>query len=421
MSLPLSAECVLISSLLNNQDVASAGSLGISPAHFLGYRDEYNWLLNYVEAYGCDPSKDAFRIVFPDFVFSDHEDTRSAVDMVFKAYARREMTAAMTEAVDLMQMGDVHAAYTTLVKAEPRKTSAKPRQLLTDLSFLDDWDRPRNGVEVPYPTLQKATGGIQPGNIWYVGARPKQGKTSHLVNIVKHAVLAGNRVLFYSLEMSEMEVRARFHAALANHYAYAYHDRRFTEITLSNIRDRRVDALLYKTFVQELDERMKSWGGTLEIHTPMDGIATPGMVAARASEYHLNVIDYIGLMRADSGARSVDDWRIAASISNDLKLTAGAASTGLLVATQINREGDVGFEPPKLKNLAQSDALGQDGDVILTLRAKPHNVASYFSIEGNRHGESGTRFHTIFDPNRGIFTEISAERAETMALEAEEL
>jgi replicative DNA helicase len=415
MSLPLSAECILISAILNNQDVANATSFGVSPVHFLGYKDEYNWLLTYVEQYGTEPTKDAFAHAFPNFYFSDHEDIRSACDMVFKAYAKRQMTTAMSEAVDLLELGDVHEAHRLLVKAEPRRTSPKPRRLLTDLTFLDDWETRYRGVEVPYQTLQRHTGGIQAGNIWYLAARPKQGKTAHLVNMVKHAVKTGNRVLFYSLEMSEAEVRARFHAALA----HEERETKFHQITLTKLRNRDVDSKVYKEFVQLLQERFEQWGGTLDIHTPRDGIPSPSLIATRASEYHLNVVDYIGLMRSDTGARSVDDWRIAASISNDLKLLAGTGSTSLLVAAQINREGEMGHEPPKIKNLAQSDALGQDGDVILTLRARPHNVASHFSIEGNRHGESGVRFHTIFDPNRGIFDEISADRAEDLVVEAE--
>jgi hypothetical protein len=74
-----------------------------------------------------------------------------------------------------------------------------------------------------------------------------------------------------------------------------------------------------------------------------------------------------------------------------------------------------------VKNLAQSDALGQDGDVVLTMRAKPKNVATHFSLEKNRHGSSGIPFYTTFDPNRGVFTEISAEHAEDLAINAEEM
>jgi hypothetical protein len=409
----LSGECIAISALLNNHDVLAGRSFGLSPEHFIGYKAEYNWLLNYYETYGTDPSKDAFQQAFPNFTFSDHEDVRSACDMVFKAHGKRQITSAMSEAVDLLGLGDVTAAYDTLVSAQPIRTSPKPRRLLTDLDFLDNWDEPQSIIDTPYRTLNRLTGGLRAGQLWYLAARPKNGKSAHLVNMVKRSVLDGCRVKFFSLEMSEPEVRARFHAALATHYGYK-------GITLTAIRDRTVDRHDYKTFVGELQERLEETGGGLDIHTPKQGLVTPGVIAASADEYHLNVVDYIGLMRGEGNGRAVDDWRNLAGISNDLKLIAGSHQTALLVASQINRQGESGDGPPSLDKLAGSDALGQDGDVVLTMRAMPHNVATCFSVEGNRHGPSG-KFYTEFDPNIGAFNEISAEQAEDMLCMAEEL
>jgi replicative DNA helicase len=145
---------------------------------------------------------------------------------------------------------------------------------------------------------------------------------------------------------------------------------------------------------------------------------TPGVVQAGADEYHLNCIDYIGLMRSDAGGRS-QEWQTLAGISNDLKLTASASHTCLLVASQINREGDSGSEPPRLSNLAGSDALGQDGDVVITMRKQPHNVGTAFSVEGNRHGEEG-KFYTTFDLNTGAFVEISAADLEELIIDREQ-
>ena len=91
-----------------------------------------------------------------------------------------------------------------------------------------------------------------------------------------------------------------------------------------------------------------------------------------------------------------------------------------MVAAQINREGESGKEPPKLHNLAGSDSLGQDADVLLTLRAMPHDVATALSVEKNRHG-AATRFWTEFDPNQGNFNEITKEQADDLVYAAEEL
>lgn len=410
----LSAEAVLISALINTQDVGAAARYGVQPEHIHGYKEEFNWLLTYRQVYDSEPSRDAFRVEFPHFVFCEHEDVRSAADLVFRSYNKRQLADALTTATELSGMGDVNAAYQVLHSTRPLSTDVKVRPLLTDLNFLDTWEDPVIGVELPYPTLQRATGGIRPGNLWYLAARPGQGKTAHLVNIVKNAVLTGNRVMFYSLEMSEAEVRERFHAAMAGYLNYP-------DITMNTLRERKVDRYRYKELIQDIDNRLALSGGCLDLHTPKDGPVTPGLVARRAGDYQLTVVDYIGLMKTDSGVASIEDWRVAASISNELKYIAESNTTGLLSAAQINREGAHGQAPPRLNNLSQSDALGQDADVLVTLRAKPHGVASHFSIEKNRHGITGQHFFTVFDVNTGSFQEVSATTADDLveSVEAE--
>ncbi len=411
---PLSAEGLLISALLNTETVGEEVKFGISANLFEGYSDEYNWLTNYVETYQCQPTRDIFSHKFPGFVFSEHADVRSAADMVHSQANRRRITTAITESMELMHLGETEQAHQVLVDAAPRRAAVKPRPFLTDDRFLTEWGQTPYCIEVPYPTLQRYTGGIATGNLWYLAARPGQGKSAHSGSIAKHAVQTGNRVLFYSLEMSEAEVRARFHASLATTMGYS-------TITVENLRSRHVDLAVYRKFHGELLERLKGWGGALDVHTPADGPVSPSVVASRASEYDLIIIDYVGLMSQDGGGRAIDDWRVMASISNSLKTIALQQKKALLCAAQINRDGETGSAPPKVKNLSQSDALGQDGDVVLTMRAKPHNVATHFSLEKNRHGQSSIPFYTTFDPNTGTYTEISADHAEDLVINVESL
>jgi len=411
---PVSAEALLISALVNVQGLGEETQYGISAADFEGFPSEYNWLVNYVETYNEQPTRDIFLHKFPGFFMSEHVNIRSASEMVLQAADRRRITSAISDAVDQLHLGDADSAHAILTTAKPRHAAGKPRKIVRDVSRLDEWDHKPYCVELPYPSLQRYTGGIRAGNLWYAAARPGQGKSAHLMSISKHAVLTSNRVLFYSLEMSDEEVTARYHAAMAT-------DLGFHTITLDSLRNRSVDRAVYRKFYGELNDRMDACGGDLDVFTPADGPVSPSVVAGRASEYDLIVIDYVGLMTDDGGGHAIDDWRSMAKISNALKNIALANKVGLLCAAQINRDGETGSAPPKVKNLAQSDALGQDGDVVLTMRAKPKNVATHFSLEKNRHGSSGIPFYTTFDPNRGVFTEISAEHAEDLAINAEEM
>jgi hypothetical protein len=44
----LSGEALLISALINVGDIQEGQHYGLSVGDFRGYKDEYNWLLNYV-------------------------------------------------------------------------------------------------------------------------------------------------------------------------------------------------------------------------------------------------------------------------------------------------------------------------------------------------------------------------------------
>ena len=407
-------EALLISALISTASVGEETQYGISAADFDGYRDEYNWLINYLETYDEQPSSAIFKIKWPDFPLVEHTHIRSACEQVHMACNRRRITTAIGLATDQLHLGDAVAAHQILAEAKPKRALAKPRNLLTDTGHIGDLSNRGYAIELPYPTLQRFTGGIRAGNLWYVAGRPSQGKSAHLASFAKRAVLDGNRVLFYSLEMSEEEVRGRFHASLAQLIGYP-------SITVNALRDGRVEEPLYRKFIGELSERLEACGGVLDVHTPADGPVSPSVVASRCSEYDLTVIDYVGLMAQDGGGRAIDDWRVMATISNTLKTIALAQKARLLCAAQINRDGETGSAPPKVKNLSQCDALGQDGDVVLTMRAKAKNVATHFSLEKNRHGTSGVHFFTTFDPNTGTYTEVSGDHAEDLAINAEEL
>ena len=412
--MPLSAEGLLISALLNTESVGEEVKYGISPHLFEGYSDEYNWLANYVETYGCQPTRDIFNHKFPGFAFSEHADVRSAADMVHTQANKRRITVAITEAMELMHLGETEQAHRMLVDAAPRRAVVKPSPCwwppitwTTGTTVRTPWRCPTRRSRGTQAACEQGTCGTWPGG-------RDRARAPTWAPSASTAYWPATGSCFYSLEMSEDEVRARFHASLATEMGYP-------TITLTNLRACNVDRGSYRRFIGELAERLEATGGSLDIHTPADGPVSPSTIAARCGEYQMTVIDYVGLMAQDGGGRAIDDWRVMASISNSLKYIALSQKTAILCAAQINRDGETGHAPPKVKNLAQSDALGQDGDVVLTMRSKPHDVATHFSIEKNRHGPSGIGFYTTFDPNTGTYTEISADHAEDLVINAEAL
>jgi len=311
------------------------------------------------------------------------------------SHTKRELVKAVKSAATSVAEGDIDEAILAMSSFAPPAPIQPLRNTLIDPAMLADYDERIDALAVPWASLQRVTGGIRRGDLWYVAARLGQGKSWSLGCFVRDAVLAGRKVLFYSLEMSERQVLTRMHVLLGSALGLG--------VDHVAMRDKTFDLVAYKRVLDQIRERVP---GELYVHDSSKGRVSPANIVAQGKEADLVVVDYAGLMSSPSGGRAIDDWRAMASISNMLKEVAVSADLRILAAAQINRDGDVpGWRPPKVKNLAQSDALGQDGDVVLTHKQYSPSTMVY-GIEKNRHGEGGQVFFTRFNPNQGQFAEI---------------
>src|SRR5438067_7726974 len=83
-------------------------------------------------------------------------------------------------------------------------------QKLDHLEMLYERGESITGVPTGYTDLDERLAGLQPSNLVIVGARPSMGKTSFALGIASHAALhAHQSVLFFSLEMSHLELTKR--------------------------------------------------------------------------------------------------------------------------------------------------------------------------------------------------------------------
>jgi replicative DNA helicase len=404
MPIKPNSESKLISALINTQDVAAASMYGVTPEMFLGFQTEYRWMTDYPKTYDSQPSVESLLTKFPDFPHSEaYIDVAFICDEVKDKHNHRTMVQALHGAGEALRNGDTDEAYAffSSVQHPTHSMSIKLKNALHDLTFLDTYGMEEvEKIHMPWKTLQRVTGGIAPGDLWYLAARLGQGKSWSLACIIKDALLAGKRVAMFSLEMPERQVATRIHSGLAMELGI--------KVTHSDLHGRTYDPIAYRKLMGAIKEQVP---GELFIVDTSKGSISTAHVAALTKSMDLATIDYAGLLSSPMGTRAIDDWRNMAMISNILKEVAVVNDVPIISAAQINREGDTsGWKPPKVKNLAQSDALGQDADVVLTMKKRSKTVAIY-SIEKHRHGDSGDLFHTRFLPNEGRFDEISFETA----------
>lgn len=138
-------------------------------------------------------------------------------------------------------------------------------------------------------------------------------------------------------------------------------------------------------------------------------------VATVASQIERNqpdavYIDYMTLM-----AKSSSDWQGVAQLSGELKALGTNYGIPIYAAAQLNREYGVGRkgEPPGAEALAQSDAIGQDADAVITMAAVSPSVLK-MRMAKNRNGVGDFTWHMQFQPTQGIIREVSWNKAQLL-------
>lgn len=417
-----SAELYLLSSVILNGDYQNALARGIGADMFHSYPDEFLWVEKYWKQHKRTPSRGAFKRAFPDFRIKDVDDTAHFVDEVKKSHTQALLTEQMRAQADLIAQGKVSEAAELALHGITQISSgingADETNILTDWQPTFHEVRARKarfdqfgmaGIPTGFETLDERTGGSQPGQLWLVGGRLGEGKSFACLNMAVAAILNNKKVHFAALEMTRHEVTMRVHNLLSGHTG----QRIFKATALAQGRE--TNLADYKKFLEHLSQEMKSAKFTVS-----DSKRIGTMEIASQLERHspdIYFLDYLTLakMKGDGG------WQDIGQFSKDLKNLAGEYNTSMIAATQLNRQGaDSGKEPPGAETISQSDGPGQDADAVITLKKRSAHV-TMFKLAKYRHGAAGYCWYSNIDLDRGVFEEVSKNRAqEIMDKDADE-
>ena len=403
---------MLISAIVNTGDLHLGRGMGVRPEHFSStYRFTYEWLFNFNQSYGKCPDRDELLMAWPNVpYYPDYTHGISAANEIKRVHGRADLFARMNLATEHLQRGEVEDAFAVFQGVHLDVAVKPPENALLDHAFLDGYeDRREPRIPLPWQSLQTRTDGIGPGELWYFAARQGHGKSSFLLDIAAGAALAGRNVIIYSMEMTKRQTQVRLQAAIGHRLG--------EKVDASAMLRKTWPHADYKNLLQVIED---SCPGQIMIHEVSGGQVTPALVDQNAPKYDLSVIDYVGLMRNDDRIPAIKDYRIIAEISNSLKATALSRNHAIIAASQINRDGVSNhWRPPALHTLAQSDHLGNDGDVVITMKRYGLGAA-VSSLEKNRHGASGICFFNKYDANNGDFSEITRDQADDIKMAEED-
>ena len=225
-----------------------------------------------------------------------------------------------------------------------------------------------NGLVTYFRDFDNLTSGLKEGELIVIAARPGLGKTTFALNIASNVALQGQEaVLFYSLEMSQIELMMRLLCAKSA----LEHDR----LKRGQVPVERQNALH-----ESIDTICKA-----PIYIDDSGDLTIWDCMARTRKFKVDleqqgkklglvVVDYLQLM-SDPEARRMGRQHEVATISRSLKQLARIVQAPIIAVSQMNRSveqrrGEAAR--PQLSDLRESGAIEQDADIVMFIHHDQH-------------------------------------------------
>lgn len=212
------------------------------------------------------------------------------------------------------------------------------------------------GIATGFRDLDQLLGGLQPGNLVVLGARPSIGKTALTLNMADNMATAGLRVAYFSMEMGIDEVCARLLSSRTN-----IDSQRFRTGPLSDD-----DLLLITEAVESLSKTplMVDDSSSLTVGEMRSklrrAIAEGGVDVA--------IVDYVQLMNSgrSSGGELENRQQEIAMISRGLKELGRELGIPIIAICQLSRKVEERQDKrPLLSDLKESGSLEQDADIVL--------------------------------------------------------
>lgn len=240
-------------------------------------------------------------------------------------------------------------------------------------TILDDLDTPpkRRPANLGLRSLDHMTGGIHPGEVCVLAARPSMGKTSFALQAALHTIDMGSGVVFVSAEMDRAAIGRRIIASLTSATMQALRAGGRDNVSNDDIRDiMRLQGRIARSSLHVID-RDRTLSG---IRASVRKIVRD----AEASPRHIGlvVIDYIGLLTPGDRYRGSRTNEVG-EISRGIKALAMEANVPILLLSQLNRQVEHrDGNRPRMSDLRDTGDIEQDADQIVFIHREDYYHAT---------------------------------------------
>jgi replicative DNA helicase len=219
-------------------------------------------------------------------------------------------------------------------------------------AFLDPSQRIK-GISTGFTKFDEMTGGLHPGELFILAARPSMGKTALALNMAYHVAAKLNEtVAVFSLEMSQESLLTRLLCAAArvdsHHFRTGY---------LSQEERGRLTATASQLAKCPIYIDDTAGSNLMDMHAKLRRLA-------QERKLGLVVVDYLQLM--SGRGRFENRNQEISTISRGMKLLSKELNVPMLVLSQLSRAPETrqGDHRPQLSDLRESGSIEQDADLV---------------------------------------------------------
>ena len=265
-----------------------------------------------------------------------------------------------------------------------------------------EWKEDVIKTHIPHLDEKLGNGGIGAGEVVVISAPTSCGKSQLAINIVaRSAYKDGTKCGIFSLEMPRKQVLNRIITCKSG-------------ANLRQIKDKVIADDKMKKIREGCDSLKSMPIYTVHSIKNIGELCSHARTMVRRYGVKLLVIDYLQLIPFNSSNQSKND--AIANISHTIKQLALELEVGVLLLSQVNREGARREGGLAIYDLKDSGDIENDADVIILMWAENDDVEASKRLDGlgsyismkynvakNREGERDVKGKFKFYTNKGLF------------------
>lgn len=365
-------ELRLLSRAIRTRDISPLLEAGVKGDWFFveENRTVWNFLINHWSKYQEVPTAVTIKDNFPTYNLLAVDDSlQYLLDQLIEYRKRQHTIDIVQNAAEAIQSGNHDAAIAAMsvgvakIADEGSKDSSDINLITNPLQRFDEYlsikTRPNGllGMATGFATIDRATAGLQPGQLVTIIAPPKTGKSVLAMQMAVNVHEDGFVPMFQSFEMTNIEQQHR-HDAMRAKIAHA----RLIRGALTPDEEKRYKASL---------ERMETMHN-FYLTDAIQAMTVTGL-AAKIDKLRPNIVFVDGVyLMFDERSGEVNTPQSLTNITRSIKNLALAKEIPIVISTQV-------LLWKMKKRQVSADAIGysssfyQDSDVILGLQKQDEN------------------------------------------------